>query len=265
MGTVESSIFSIVVPVRNGASRIPELINALTKALIHLRGSSGFSADLVLVDDGSTDESWKTIRHFSDSAANATLRVRGVRMDKGRGQQAAILAGFAVTENRRVLTMDDDLAHPLDALPELISALDGGFDLVYATPPKRPGSLLRRLVSRLHQYHMSLITGSPLSIRVGSYRSLTSDLIDRILNEPFSFPYVSAQSLILRPTPRVCMVETGAWVSDTRGRFSPSSLIKLEFNLSRYFGPLRYLRIRRNGSGMSTGDAARSWITEVCG
>lgn len=262
MGSIDSRI-SIVVPVRNGSSRIPDLI----KALADLPGVSDYPLliDLVLIDDGSTDDSWQTIRHYSQVPGNETLTVRGIRLDRGRGQQAAILAGLAVSRNHKVVTMDDDLSHPLEAIPELVSALDKGYDLIYASPPKRPGSFFRRLVSRLHQLNMSLITGSSTSIRVGSYRSLSPDLIDRILREPLSFSYISAQSLTLRPPPRVRMLETAIWKGSSGGRFTLLSLLKLEIRLAWFFGPLRRFGRKRNISGAKTADVAASWIAEVCG
>lgn len=257
MGAIDSR-YSIIVPVRNGSTRIPDLIRALT-------APTGVSAELILVDDGSTDDSWKTISHFAESEVDADLNIRGLRLDKGRGQQAAIMAALTASKTRKVVTMDDDLSHPPAALPELISALDKGFDLVYATPPKRPGSLIRRLVSRFHQYHMSVITGSSMLVRVGSYRSLSSDLIDRILGEPFTFPYISAQCLVLRPAPRVCMLETSEWRRGSRGRFSFLSLLKLEIRLARHYSLLGNSARKRNIPGRSAGDVAKKWITEVCG
>jgi glycosyltransferase involved in cell wall biosynthesis len=255
MGAVDSR-FSIVIPVRNGASKLPALISALDKL-------AAPSAELVLVDDGSIDGSWDLIKGYSSRQKPKQISVRGIRLDRGRGQQSAILAGLTVCRNQPVITMDDDLAHPVEAVPDLLSALENGADLAYADPPRRPGFFLRRAVSRIHQVHMSLITGTSPGIRVGSFRSLSSNLIDRILEKPVFFPYVSAQALTLFPPPVVVMVGTSIWNSGSEGRFSLLSLVNLEFRLAAAYGPLSLLGLSRGRSNDSAELRAGHWISEV--
>ena len=244
MGVVNPG-FYIVIPVYNGASLLPDLIRRLTDL-------SAPSAQIVLVDDGSRDESWEVISHSSG--------VRGIRLDKNRGQQSAILAALTTCRGKTVITMDDDLSHPLQTIPFLLRAVEDGTDLAYALPPRRPGAPFRRLSSRMHQIHMSLITGTALFIRVGSFRALSPDLISRILSEPLSFPYISAQALSLRPAPSVVMVDTPPFTPGKNGRFSLFSLIKLELSLAAAYGPWS-----RAPQGMNTGEIAGSWIAEVSG
>ncbi len=255
MGAVDSR-FSIIIPVRNGASKLPALISALDKL-------AAPSAELVLVDDGSMDGSWDLIKGYSSRQKSKQISVRGIRLDRKCGQQSAILAGLTVCRNRPVVTMDDDLAHPVEAVPDLLSALDNGADLAYANPPRRPGFFLRRVVSRIHQVHMSLITGTSPGIRVGSFRSLSSNLIDRVLEKPVLFPYISAQALTLSPPPVVVMVGTPEWNRGTRGRFSLLSLVNLEFRLAAAYGPLSLLGISRGRSNDSAELTAGRWISEV--
>ncbi len=255
MGAVDSR-FSIVIPVRNGAPKLPALISALDKL-------AAPSAELILVDDGSIDGSWDLIKGYSSRQKSKQISVRGIRLDIGRGQQSAILAGLTVCRNHPVITMDDDLAHPVEAVPDLLSALDNGADLAYADPPRRPGFFLRRAVSRIHQIHMSLITCTSSGIRVGSYRSLSSNLIDRILDKPVYYPYISAQALTLSPPPVVAMVGTPVWNPGARGRFSLLSLVNLEFRLAAAYGPLRLLRISRSRRNDSAELTAGHWISEV--
>ena len=255
MGTVIPR-FSIIVPVRNGASRLSELIGVLDDL-------SAPSAELVLIDDGSVDESWKVIHRYSNRRSHNLIPVRGIRLDRGRGQQSALLTALTTCRNRPVITMDDDLAHPAETILRLLEALENGADLAYADPPRRPGSALRSLASRIHQIHLSLITGSSIAVRVGSYRSMSSGLIDRILSEPVTFPYISAQALALRPAPRAVMVGSAEWNTGAHGRFPIAQLLKLEYRLAAAYGPPGRLKFRRKRSITSAAQTAAGWIAEV--
>lgn len=248
--------FSIVIPVRNGVSRLSELIGDLDDL-------SAPSGELVLVDDGSVDGSWNVIRRYSNRQSRNLIPIRGIRLDKGRGQQSALLAALTTCRNRPIITMDDDLAHPAETIPRLLEALENGADLAYADPPRRPGSLFRRLASRIHQIHMSLITGSSIAVRVGSYRSMSSGLIDRILSEPVTFPYISAQALTLRPAPRVVMVDSAEWKTGTQGRFPIAQLLRLEYRLAAAYGLPGRSKLRRKRSAVSAAQKAAGWIAEV--
>ncbi len=242
MGVVNHG-FYIVIPVHNGAALLPDLIRSLTDL-------SAPSAQIVLVDDGSSDKSWEII--------SRSPGVRGIRLDKNRGQQSAILAALTICRDKTVITMDDDLSHPLQTIPLLLRAIEDGAGLAYALPPRRPGSPLRRLSSRMHQIHMSLITSSPLSLQVGSYRALSPGLISRILSDPLSLPYISAQALSLRPAPSAVMVDSPPFTPGNHGRFSLFSLLKMEYQLATAYGPWS-----RAPQGVNTGEIAGSWIAEV--
>ncbi len=244
MGVVDFGYY-IVVPVHNGASLLHDLIRSLTDL-------SAPSAQIILVDDGSRDESWEVISHSSG--------VQGIKLDKNRGQQSAILAALTTCRDKTVITMDDDLSHPLQTIPFLLRAIGEGADLAYALPPRRPGAPLRRLTSRIHQIHMSIITGAPFSVRVGSYRALSPDLVNRILAETLSFPYISAQALSLHPAPSVVMVESPPFSPGNHGRFSFSTLLKLEYKLAAAYRPWNWIP-----RGVNAGEIAGSWIAEVSG
>ncbi|MCK5737298.1 MAG: glycosyltransferase, partial [Spirochaetaceae bacterium] len=216
--------YCIIIPVYNGASGLPELLDILSDL-------PGPSAEIVLVDDGSMDDTWDVI------CRNARTRIRGIKLDRNRGQQSAILAALTTCLNKPVITMDDDCSHPLPAIPHLLKALNKGIDLAYALPPRRPGSAPRRIVSRLHQYHMSFITGSSFSLQVGSFRGMSPGIINRILTEPLIFPYISAQALSLRPAPSVMMIDSPSFNPGHPGRLSLLSLLKIEWKLAAAYGP----------------------------
>ena len=102
--------YSVVIPVYNSQNTIRSVCEAL-EALFRERQAR---YEIVLVDDGSKDQSWpelKTIR-----AANEQVKI--IRLAKNFGQQNALLCGFAHTRGDFVITMDDDLQHPPQELPK---------------------------------------------------------------------------------------------------------------------------------------------------
>ena len=253
--------FYVVVPVHDGEEHIPPLTAAL--AGVELPG-----CHLILVDDRSRDGSWEKIRGAC-AAPPPGVAITGVRLKTNRGQQSALLAGLTLCRDRNaagVITMDDDLSHPVSLIPELLEALTKGADLVYADPPARPGSPLRRLASRLHQRHLSLLTGSPPELKVGSFRGMSISLVRDILEAPFGWPYLSAMALSRRPKPVGTMVSSPGWTPGHSGRFSISRLMMLEVRLFLHYGPWSR---RPHPSGTSaaagTGSVAAGWIAETAG
>jgi|GEM_PF-3425331 len=243
--------YTVIVPVYNGADRIPSLVDELR---LRLPGDG----EILLADDGSRDETWSVMRTMCDR------RIRGIRLDGNHGQQAAILAALTGCPGRDVVTMDDDGSHPPQVLSAMLGMIAAGADLVYADPPRRPGGPVRRSASRIHQLHLNLLTGTPPAIRVGSFRAFTSELAARILEEPWVFPYFSAVALSLRPRPHVRMCPTPPWpAAPTEGRFRAADLLRLEWNLARSFGLGR--RYRRRCPAEPIGAVVRRWVADRCG
>src|SRR5690606_21137778 len=98
---------SVVVPVYNSAAIVPEIVKHLRSILDEI----GESYELVLVDDGSADNSWAAIRN----AAQEASFVRGIKLSRNFGQQIAVSAGISAARGRYVIVMDDDLQHPPEA------------------------------------------------------------------------------------------------------------------------------------------------------
>jgi glycosyltransferase involved in cell wall biosynthesis len=222
-----------------------------------------------------TEVQMKPGRRFKKMAASTrpssqtvSIKCRGIRLDHRRGQQSALLAGMVEMRRRTLITMDDDLSHPVESIRELMKVLSAGADLAYAEPSRRPGNLFRRIASRMHQLHMSYLTGSSPKIRVGSFRAMSAGMVDRILDAPMPFPYLSAQALILNPKPQVVTVETPEWKTGSPGRFSFKALIRLEFNLARHYSPAvrrirKILRQTQQADRLQRTEAVVSeWIAE---
>jgi len=118
-------MLSICVPVFNEAENLPLLVDAISKAV----DPAGIEVEIILVDDGSTDESWKVI----ESLAAGDGRVRGLRLAFNCGETAASDAGLRAASGEFVMTMDADLQNDPADIPKFLATLDQGWDCVCGT------------------------------------------------------------------------------------------------------------------------------------
>jgi len=115
-------MLSIVIPVFNEADSLAEL----HRELCAVAAANGYEMEVIFVDDGSRDDSWKIIRCLS--AENP--RVRGIRFRRNFGKAAALSAGFAMVRGDMVMTMDADLQDDPQEIPRFLAAMQNDFDVV---------------------------------------------------------------------------------------------------------------------------------------
>ena len=123
--------YSIVVPLLDEEQVLPALVERLTGVLDGLDGPW----EIVLVDDGSRDGTYGLAveLHTRDE------RVKVVRLSRNFGHQLALSAGLDVAAGEAVITMDGDLQHPPEVIPELVAAWQAGNDIVYGVMEERHG------------------------------------------------------------------------------------------------------------------------------
>jgi glycosyltransferase involved in cell wall biosynthesis len=146
---------SVVIPLHDEAENVTPLIDELGRVL----NGIGQPAEIVVVDDGSTDRSFALL--FELAAHEPRLRV--VRLARNYGQTAALAAGIEHARASIIVTMDADLQNDPADIPALLGALRDGVDVVngWRTPRQDPW-LTRRLPSRLANALISLVTGTAL-------------------------------------------------------------------------------------------------------
>ena len=120
---------SIVVPIHNEEECIAEL----GRRLIEVVDGLPETAEFVLVDDGSTDDSPALIREL----AAADPRFRFLQLSRSFGHQIALTAGLEAARGRAVLTMDGDLQHPPEYIPAFLDRWRDGYDVVYGVMQER--------------------------------------------------------------------------------------------------------------------------------
>jgi len=147
---------SVVIPIHNEAPNLEQLYRECTEALERW----GRSYELVLVDDGSTDESFAILKRLYQSDS----RLRVVRFRRRFGQTAAFAAGFALAQGRLIATADGDLQNDPRDLPALVARVDQGFDIVCGWRKDRKDAFLnRRLPSMIANRVISWATGVRLN------------------------------------------------------------------------------------------------------
>ncbi|MGY0610898.1 glycosyltransferase family 2 protein [Luteimonas sp. A501] len=172
---------SIVVPVHGGAGALQELRDRLAAAL----GSAGLRHELVLVDDRGQATAWPRIQ----AIAAQHPEVRGVRLGRNFGQHAATICGIVEARGRWVVTMDDDLEHPPEAVPALLAAGDEAHPLVYGTFPKRTHSGYRNFSSELMRWALKRAFPD-INEDYSSFRAIHRPLAAELVAIGMSRPYV---------------------------------------------------------------------------
>ncbi|MDD2239310.1 MAG: glycosyltransferase family 2 protein [Kiritimatiellae bacterium] len=159
---------SIVVPVYRAEATLRPLVDRIEQALAEFP----HPFELLLVNDNSPDGSAAII----DTLATETPWIRGVHFMRNYGQHNAILAGVRQARFNRLVTMDDDLQHPPEAIPALLHKLDEGFDVVYAPPLKEYHGALRDAASRMTKTLLKHALGITVARDVASFRAFRTDL-----------------------------------------------------------------------------------------
>lgn len=159
---------SVVVPLFNEEESLPELCSWIRKVM----DGNGYSYEVILVDDGSSDNSWNVVRKLSAEYRE----VRGIKFRRNYGKSAALNKGFEKALGQVVITMDADLQDSPDEIPELYNMIsEGKYDLVSGWKKKRyDAKLSKNLPSKLYNSvtrRMSGVKLHDMNCGLKAYRS----------------------------------------------------------------------------------------------
>jgi len=166
---------SICVPVYNEAENLPLLHEAIARVI----DPAGIMAELILVDDGSSDGSWKVIEGLVAKDA----RVRGIKFLANCGETAASDAGLRAARGRYVMTMDADLQNDPKDIPAFLEALDRGFDCVCGTRVATRGKgdhFVRVASSRIANWVRNKLSDEQISDAGCTYRAFKRECVDKL-------------------------------------------------------------------------------------
>jgi glycosyltransferase involved in cell wall biosynthesis len=165
--------YSIVVPFHNEQESVTALYDRL-KAVME---TTGDSFELVFVDDGSVDRTYKLLREI----VTIDSRVVVVRLRRNFGQTAALAAGFANAQGEFIIAMDGDLQHDPDDIPAFLEKLEQGYDLVSGWRKERVDNfVMRRLPSRIANWTMAKLSGVNIHDFGTTYKAYRREIIQQM-------------------------------------------------------------------------------------
>jgi dolichol-phosphate mannosyltransferase len=168
-------IYSIVAPIYNESGNIQELYRRLLEVL----DSTGEDWEIILIDDGSTDNSADLIRQYADQNS----RVKPVIFARNFGHQIAVTAGLDYSRGDAVVIIDSDLQDPPELILDLISKWKEGYQVVYAVRSEREGESWFKLFTASLFYRMiSNITDVNIPLDAGDFRLLDRQVVN-VLNQ----------------------------------------------------------------------------------
>ncbi len=159
---------SIVIPVYNSELILPELAERLNDVLPKI--SDNF--EVILVNDGSRDNSWSEILRLSE----IYKWINGICLMRNYGQHNALLCGIRQANNEIIITMDDDLQHPPEEIPKLLEKLKDGFDVVYGKPEQEQHGIIRDLLSIITKKFLASAMGITNIRDISAFRAFRRDL-----------------------------------------------------------------------------------------
>jgi glycosyltransferase involved in cell wall biosynthesis len=192
-----SGSVSVVIPVYNGSLTLPELVRRLRLSL----DKAVPTYEIILVNDGSRDDSWKQIL----SLARQFACIRGIDLMRNYGQHNALLAGIRQARHEVIVTLDDDLQNPPEEIPKLLDRLGEEFDIVYGTPAEQKHSALRNVASRITKLALQTTMGAETASKVSAFRAFRTRVRDGFAD--FGGPFVCLDVLLTWSTARFTSVK----------------------------------------------------------
>jgi polyisoprenyl-phosphate glycosyltransferase len=167
---------SIVAPCFNEAANLPELVRRITASVAPLG-----SFEIVLVDDGSRDDSVAVMQRLAASDP----RVRWIALSRNFGHQRALRAGLEAARGEAVISLDGDLQHPPEKIPELVRAWEGGAQVVTTLRQDPPESdRFKRLSGQAFYALINAISDTPIEPGSADFRLLDRRVVAAIKQLP---------------------------------------------------------------------------------
>jgi glycosyltransferase involved in cell wall biosynthesis len=164
---------SVVIPVFNEEESVSELSEWIERICV----SSGYSFEIIFIDDGSTDSSWGKIEVLAEQKKS----VKGIRFRRNYGKAAALQTGFTESSGDVVITMDSDLQDSPDEIPELYRMIkEEGYHLVSGWKKKRYDPLIKRSTSKVYNLTARVASGIRLHDFNCGLKAYRSDVVKSI-------------------------------------------------------------------------------------
>jgi glycosyltransferase involved in cell wall biosynthesis len=164
---------SVVIPLYNEEESLPELAFWIKKVMV----SSGFSYEIIFVDDGSRDNSWEVI----EKLVSENPAVKGIRFRRNYGKSAGLNVGFDAAKGKVIITMDADLQDSPEEIPALYKMItEDHFDLVSGWKKKRYDPISKTIPTKLFNWATRKISGIKLHDFNCGLKAYSSDVVKSI-------------------------------------------------------------------------------------
>lgn len=181
---------SIIVPVYNEEESIPELVAWIDRVAL----ANHLSYEVVMIDDGSTDNSWELI----ESVAQTNKNIRAIKFRRNYGKSPALQCGFQAAKGDVVITMDADLQDSPEEIPDLHRMITKeGYDMVSGWKQKRYDPIAKRLPSKIYNAVARMVTGIKLhdfNCGLKAYKSRVVRSIEVYGDMHRNIPYLAYQA-----------------------------------------------------------------------
>ena len=213
---------SFVIPCYRSENTLEGVFLEIKEAMNKLEQ---YTYEVILINDSSPDNTWKTIERLSNENDNIT----GINFSKNFGQHAALMAGMRETTGDYVVCLDDDGQTPANEVDKLLNALEDGADAVYARYGNKKHSLFRNFGSRANDVMTRVMLGKPKELFVSSYFGVKRFVVEDMIRYQNSYPYVIG--LVLRATKNIVNVDvTHREREEGRSGYTLKKLLGLWFN-----------------------------------
>lgn len=182
MNTGPQPELSVVIPVYCSQDSLQRLVEAIFAAFPISPGS----VEVILVNDASTDDSWKVMTRLAAEHPN----LRCINLRRNFGQDNAILTGLRYSRGDYVAIMDDDLQHDPADLPRLLEVIKTGSDVVYATYTVKQQSRWKNLGSWLNGKTAEWLLVKPKDIYISPYKIICRAVVEVLCVYDGPYPYV---------------------------------------------------------------------------
>lgn len=217
----------MVVPVFRSEQTLRELVRRVSSSIANQ------NFELILVDDESGDGTWQEISRI----CKLNSKVRGLRLGRNSGQQAALLAGVRSAQFSIVVTMDDDLQNPPEEIPKLLTALTESIDVVCGISTEVQQSFYRRLGSKFSRGLISSLLGFSDLTSMSSFRAFRTNLRDGFDSQ--LGPNISLDALLTWSTSRFGTAEVNHNVrAEGVSNYSHRKLIRFMIDIATSYSTL---------------------------
>ena len=177
---------TFVIPCYRSALTIGGVVEEITRTMSEEPLAARYNHTIVLVCDGSPDNTYEVIRII----ASENSRVTGIDLASNFGQHAALMAGLREARGDIVICLDDDGQTPADQCGRLLDKLEEGYDAVYASYDHKQHTGYRNFGSRLNDWMTRIMLGKPRELQVTSYFAVKRFVVDEMIRYENAYPYV---------------------------------------------------------------------------